>query len=396
MSEKSNKRAVSPNRESTEKEGVKSEMAVGRSVAGGEKKDRQLIVSAKENKVDVEPVKSLVAFLDRFLERKGKILTQDKKVFERLDRDLGEDDIKRLVEKFNAKDKDLKYCLILSDFLLEGSVSSAVRIELMNFVERVLSEYSLFSGIKNNSVLQVWLQGSKNSSDKLGFFEGQFRSLTRKDSAGKEKGFTDKQVGSLLCISAAWLYFKGESDFSTLTRYLSKSAFSTKGQSDHLIEPQAFAFATSMINSTKRQGFSYFLKMVSERERSLSQKLREYSADIESKASKIFTLNKQLRELHDQVSCLDKEKASINSRMESLEADVSAHQEKARHRDTHHEDSKDELRIKLKNVLEGELRDVLVKAKKAHAKGKHPVVEYQIDDALDILERELKRVDANG
>lgn len=335
-----------------------------------------------------EPIKTLKEFLERFLVRKGKLLKDDKTKFDSLDSSLDEESAARLSQQFHKQDKDLKYCLTLCDFLLEGSTESSCRKQLLNFIERVVGEYSHLSNIKSNTIFQLWLDKSDDNRDKLEFFENNFTRL--KGTDGKQ--FTPNQLGTLLCISAVWLYFKKESDFTTLTRYLSRSAFSTEGRSSNLIEPQAFAFATSMISSTKKKGFAYFLQKVSETESSLSQQLKVKAAESNQKSTQIFKLNQEIKNLTDKSVFLEAEKESLTSQVKQLEQGIKAHEEKARHRHTHHEDSKDELRIKLKNVLEGELKDVLEKAKKAHSKGKHEVVEYQIDDALDILVRELERV----
>ena len=65
---------------------------------------------------------------------------------------------------------------------------------------------------------------------------------------------------------------------------------------------------------------------------------------------------------------------------------------KLRHRAIHHADAIEALTVKLTNVLEGELKTVLDKALAAHSKGKAHVVEYQIHDALRILNREVARL----
>tara|TARA_R110000868_G_scaffold122037_1_gene323598 strand:- start:5725 stop:6054 length:330 start_codon:yes stop_codon:yes gene_type:complete len=62
------------------------------------------------------------------------------------------------------------------------------------------------------------------------------------------------------------------------------------------------------------------------------------------------------------------------------------------HRGIHQEDAIDALTNRLANVLEGELRTVLVKALVAHSKGKENVVGFQIKDALRVLSRELARL----
>lgn len=344
------------------------------------------------DKKELEVVTSLVEFLDRFVERKGKILALDKKVFDRIDRNFSEEHKLRLISIFLEKDKDLKYCISLSEFVLEGSLDSIVRLELLKFIERVVSNFSLFSNIKSNSIFQAWLDGCADRVDKLKFFEMNFRSLSGVDKNGKVSKFSDSQVASLLCISAVWLYFKRESNFFMLIRYLSLSAFNTSGVSSNYIEAQAFGFAASMISSTKKKNFAYLLKMVSEAERKLSAQLEEKAFESANKTKKILSLDEECVKLNNDLSLLTGEKEELLSEIEQLKQDVSNLELKTRHRDIHHADSKDELRIRVKNILEGELKDVLDKAKKAHSKGKHGVVEYQLDDALEILDRELNKV----
>ena len=350
----------------------------------------------KVNKKSVTSAVSLSEFLRRFIESKGKVLPQDRKIFDKLDRDLTEEKQVELVDLFLEIDSDLKYCLILADFLLEGSRNSSIRIQTLDFIERVVSGYSIFSGINNNSVLGTWLVSSKGGSDTLGFFENNLRDLCVPESKGKKKHFTEAQVATLLCISAVWLYFKRESDFSTLMQYLSRSAFSTEGQSSGQIEPQAFSFATSMFLSNKRKNFGYFLQLVSEKERVLSQKLTEKTTESTNRNEKISSLNINNIELEEKNYRLKCEMDSLEGRVKILEGEVLEYREKARHRDTYHEDEQNSLRIKLRNVLDGELKDVLEKAQKANEKGKREIVDYQIDDALAILKRELKKVESNA
>ncbi len=366
-------------------------VGIRKSVGSNGKKGNES--NTDKNKFDV--VGSMVEFLDRFIERKGKIFSHDKKVFDRLDRNLTEENKLRLVSIFLEKDKDLKYCLALCDFLLEGSLESLTRLELLNFIERVLSEYSLFSKIRNNAILQTWLDSASAGADKMGYFEGHFRALSGVDGKGKVTKFSDAQVATLLCISAVWLYFKKESNFFMLIRYLSSSAFNTKGMSNNYIEAQAFGFATSMISSTKKKGFTYFLQMVSDTEKSLSNQLQSKSLESAEKAKEILDLESKVKNVSNEISVLQNEKTVLEGAIDELDNKVSSFQEKSRHRDTHHADSKDELRIRVKNILEGELKDVLLKARKAHSKGKHDVVEYQLNDALEVLDRELNKVSEN-
>ncbi|MBL4799414.1 MAG: hypothetical protein JKY50_18580 [Oleispira sp.] len=373
---------------------VKNTSAVDKTI------DRNEVMNARDSKKmaaksDASDIVTIVDFLEKFLDRKGKILAEDKKSFDLLKRNLNSENKQRLVNQFLEKDKDLKYCLTLSEFLLEGSRSSSARLELLGFIEGVLSSYSYFSNIKTDTLLQGWLAACEGTVNKLRFFENQFRLTKGRDGKDKEKTFTEGQIGTLLCISAVWLYFKKESDFNSLTRYLSQTAFSTEGQSTALIEAQAFAYATSMISSTKKKGFAYFLQKVNETERKLDEQLKLQTDKLNFKSTEVLSLNKQIEALKDERDTLANEKQIAVDREAKLDAEVTHQQEKARHRNTHHEDSKDELRIKLKNILDGELKEVLGKARKAHTKGKHDVVAYQINDALDILQRELKRVDSN-
>lgn len=362
--------------------------------------DRNEVINTRGSKTmaaksDASDILTIVDFLEKFLNRKGKILAEDKKSFDLLKRNLNSENKQRLVNQFLEKDKDLKYCLTLSEFLLEGSTSSGVRLELLGFIESVLSSYSYFSSVKSDTLLQGWLAGCEGATNKLRFFENQFRLTKGRDGKDRDKKFTEGQIGTLLCISAVWLYFKKESDFNSLTRYLSQTAFSTEGQSTGLIEAQAFAYATSMISSTKKKGFAYFLQKVNETERKLDEQLKLQTDKLNFKSTEVLSLHKQIEALKDERDTLANEKQTAIDREAKLDAEVTHQQEKARHRNTHHEDSKDELRIKLKNILDGELKEVLGKARKAHTKGKHDVVAYQINDALDILQRELKRVDSN-
>ena len=346
----------------------------------------------KENKKAPKVAVSLPEFIERFIESKGKLRSQDKNAFDKLDRDLPEIQTVRLVKLFLEKDTDLKYCQALSNFVVEGSKDSSIRIQTFNFIERVISEYHLFKDTHSNSMFQTWLQKSSDKTNKLEFFKDQFELLQKNYDTNSLRQYTKDHVTTLVSISAAWLFFKKESEFSSLTRYLRRSVFANTEQAGYLIENQAFAFATSMISSAEKKRFGYFLQIMIDQEISLSQQLQIKLNEANNKTTNIKFLTDQNINLSKELSQLKANYDLLESKIKMLEIDADRNLEKNKHQDISHKYSSNKLNTKLKNVLEGELKDVLEKARIAHRKEKHAVVEYQIDDALDILSRELKGI----
>ncbi len=64
-----------------------------------------------------------------------------------------------------------------------------------------------------------------------------------------------------------------------------------------------------------------------------------------------------------------------------------------RHQNIHHQDALDEMRIKCRLCLEGELYTLLEKATGAHKKGKAHVVEFLLDDALWVLDQQIEKLE---
>lgn len=93
--------------------------------------------------------------------------------------------------------------------------------------------------------------------------------------------------------------------------------------------------------------------------------------------------SKQIQVLKQRID--DMQVKALEERIESLETRII-------HRGIHHADAIDGLTTRLANVLEGELKTVLEKGLVAHSKGKANVVEYQLEDALRVLSRELSKL----
>ena len=350
----------------------------------------------KENKKVPKVAVSLTEFLERCIKSRGKLRSQDKNVFDRLDRDLPEKQMVRLVNLFLEKDTDLKYCQALSNFLVEGSRDSSIRLQTFNFIERVISKYHLFKDTNSNSIFQTWLHKSSDKANKLEFFKDQFELLQKNYDTNNLRQFTKEHVTALVSISASWLFFKKESEFSNLTRYLRRSVFANTEQVGYSIENRAFAFATSMISSPEKKRFGYFLQIMIDQEIRLSQQLQIKLNEANNKTTNIKVLTDQNINLSDKLSQLETKNELLESKIKALEIDANLNLEKNKHQDIRHDYSSNKLTTKLTNVLEGELKDVLEKARTAHQKEKHAVVEYQIDDALDILSRELKGIKTHG
>ena len=325
----------------------------------------------------------------------GKNISQEsKKAFGTFDIKTTEQERQELLALAHEKDKELRITLSLAEVVLEGAINSRNHEILLSFIENVASNFESLSQVATNTIFQSWLDNAKDNSDKLTFFEGQIKRLTTK--SGKKLINTQlpaSKINNLLCIAAIWLYFKKAADFSALISYLSRSAFDIKGESGNHIEAGAFAFAASMITSTKKVKFAYLLSMVSQTEQTLRNELLQKKVQASHLDQRLTQSRENNQELVFSLEHTKQENSALANTISELEAKLKLRDERALHTKIHHNDSIKKLRVRFFRLLEEEIAVVINNAKTANSRiepnQKTAIVDYQLNDALEIIKREL-------
>ncbi len=343
---------------------------------------------ASKQKVRSAAASSFVDFIRSAYET-GRIPHENKAAFAKFDINLTDKELSEIVAVATEKDTELRITLSLAEFVLEGGEYSRNHEILFGLVENVVSNYASLANVKTNTIFQSWLDGGRSDYDKFGFFVGQIDALTVPSENGENRPLPDSKKNNLICIAAIWLYRKRQAGFSDLIRYLSRTAFTIKGEAGAHIESSAFGFAATMITSTKKAKFAYFLSQISNDENRLKQKLANTESEL-LLAKKLIadakSSEEQLKEALNQGETLITEaKLKITELMNELEKS----RQYAQHTKIHLNDSKDDLRVKVLRTLDEDLRSLLLKAEKANSRSRAEIVDYLLKDCLETIDREV-------
>ncbi len=367
-----------------------------------EKKSEQKVFNKGESIEDLEgkkstkpksgKLKSASTFQEFFLAlyTDGKLVKQAKSKFSKFDINLTNDEIVKLVNLATEKDKDMRITLTLAEMVLEGGEHSRNHEFALGLIENIVSNYASLARVRTTTIFQSWLDASDGASDKLGFFSGQIDQLKTISVENEEgKPLQDSQKNNLLCIAAIWLYRKRKAGFGELIRYLSRTAFTLNGESGSQVESRAFGFAASMITSTKKAKFAYFLSQISSNELKFRQQLSTSQSELENVMRRLDKSSKKNENLNQELLEVKKELSEETMRNNKLKEDLEISRQHVKHSEIQYKDSKDDLRVKIVRLLEEDLRGYLSKAEKANLRSNADVVDYMLKAALETIDREV-------
>lgn len=319
----------------------------------------------------------------------GRIPYENKAAFAKFDINLTEKERSEIVAVATKKDTELRITLSLAEFVLEGGEYSRNHEILFGLVENVVSNYASLANVKTNTIFQSWLDGGRTDYDKFSFFVGQIDALTILSENGENRPLPDSKKNNLICIAAIWLYRKRQAGFSDLIRYLSRTAFTIKGEAGAHIESSAFGFAASMITSTKKAKFAYFLSQISNDENRLKQKL-DYTESELLRAKNLIADAKSREELLKEALHQGETRiAEANAEISVLTQDLERSRQYIKHTEINLNDSKDDLRVKVLRSLDEDLRSLLLKAEIANSRSKAEIVDYLLKCGLETIDREV-------
>jgi hypothetical protein len=343
---------------------------------------------ASKQKVRAAAASSFFDFIRAAYET-GRIPQENKAAFAKFDINLSDKERLEIVEVATIKDTELRTTLSLAEFVLEGGEYSRNHEILFGLVENIVSNYASLANVKTNTIFQSWLDGARTDYDKFSFFVGQIDALTIPSENGESRPLPDSKKNNLICIAAIWLYRKRQAGFSDLIRYLSRTAFTIRGEAGAHIESNAFGFAASMITSTKKAKFAYFLSQISNDENKLKQKLA-YTENELLRAKKLIADAKNSEEqLKEALHQGETRIAKANEEISVLTQEVERSRQYVKHTEIHLNDSKDDLRVKVLRSLDEDLRSLLLKAEIANSRSKAEIVDYLLKSGLETIDREV-------
>ena len=353
-----------------------------------ERKGLEVKASKKGNR---EPPKSLGEFITQVLNGR-KISKEDGRVVGKLDGQLSSRDREQILAVAEAKDKDLRATLSLAEFTLEGPGYSRNKDLIFSAVEYIVSNQNSLKKNQTNTIFQAWLDNSCVGTNKLSYFAEQIDRIRVIEEGKTSKDLSIIKRNNILCIAAIWLYFKKAADFSSLISCLSRSAFDIKGQAGRETEAGAFEFATSMITSSKKNKFALFLERYISREENMKAELREKELEIVSYVSRLSSERDNVRQLREDILEKQSQLEELEIRVKALTKEIAHREEAATHADIHHEDSKEEIKVRIARLLEKEVVQLVETARIANLRTppKVKVVDYQLNEILERIERELE------
>jgi hypothetical protein len=334
---------------------------------------------------------SLYDFVFHFYATNKQVSKKFKDAFKKLYDNISGDQSDKLFALARGKDQEFSKTLSLAEFVLETSGKDNQRDQVMVFVQRVASNAGSLSVTSSNAVFQQWLDDQKKHPDKLEYFFSQINKINDgKDKKGKLKKLPGKVQNNLGCIAATWLYYKNETTLEQLIAHLIKTGMDLKGEKGDLVRSRAFAFLSSMIKSTNRKKFAYFLDHVGENERKLTSSINEKDVEIsqisrrldkvniefKDKSNELFRLGDELKEKQEQLDIETKKAAEL--------------EEQLQHSSVHHGAERNSADIQFTTVLK-ELLKTLKLANTAFSRGsdKENILKYQLKEMERIINKEL-------
>jgi hypothetical protein len=234
-------------------------------------------------------------------------------------------------------DPDFGRTLSVAEFVLETSGQSNHRDKVMDFAQRVASQAGSLASTGKNTVFQDWLENNRAATDKLSVFYGKIERITDgKDRQGNPKKLAKKPKENLGCIAAMWLYHKGEATPPQLISHLMRSGMNLRGEAGQQVESRAFAFVASMVKSTNKRKFAYFVDYVGKNEARLTAQIRQGTEVNRELSREAANLRDSLRSVHSQLDREQQEKEGLQLQVDELRRQLHELEEQRKHDSVHH------------------------------------------------------------
>lgn len=324
-------------------------------------------------------------FAKQFYQSKQPPGEQFKKSFGDLESKFSQDDSESLLELAKVEDKELNRTLALAEFLLETSVRGDYRDKLIHFLQMVASNVGSLSKTPRNDEFQRWLDECIASPSKLDYFVSRV-DLVRTLEA--DKPLPKNLKNNLISIAAIWLFTREQVQVPELISVLRKEGMNLEGEVGRRVDARAFAFVASMIRSSQKKRFAYFIDWVDRTRSIIDSQLtaeRAVSADrqkrIEALASRCAELEARLEETRGRHRIVEADLAAQVQEVEKLSLAL-------KHREIHHGADRSFSQADHAATLE-DILETVGRARKALEKEKLDITDNLLETVEDKLREEL-------
>ena len=305
--------------------------------------------------------------------------------FGNLDPGFSQDNHEALLKLALAEDKDLNRTLLLAEFLLETTSRREYRDQLIHFVQAVASHTGSLVKTSRSDEFQQWLDDSGASTNVLERFVSNIERIRQVDG---DKPLPQKLRNNLISIAAIWLFTRKAIEIPQLIKVLRVEGMNLEGESGSHVTARAFAYVASMIKSTTKRRFAYFLDW--------TDKARELvEAQLEHERAASAALRQQAKTMGEEGIRLKHELSEALEKIASLAGELERSQEKSqklstelRHKEIHHGAEKSSTEADQTAFLH-EILSSVEDMRIAMSKEKLHVVAYNLEVIEDKLKAEL-------
>jgi len=290
-------------------------------------------------------------------------------------------------------DKNFSRTLSLAEVTLEVPGKKNHRDKVMSFIERVCSGAGSLSKVETNSIFQAWLDANNASRDKLNIFYNNIERITDGvDRNGQPRKLRQELRNNLSCIAAMWLYHRRETTLPQLINHLMQSGMNLQGEAGAHVESRAFAYVASMIKSTKRKRFAYFVDYVGRNEKRLTAQNERISAEKSGVVRQLRSVTAEKETLEAELQLAQEAVETKTAEIRDLQEQITELEKKRVYDGVHH-GAEFEKSTNTYNTLLNELLDSVEQAKTACDRGpeKIGVVEYQLEEMEHYIKQALKQ-----
>ena len=328
---------------------------------------------------------SLAEFVSEFYISKQPPSEQFKKTFGDLEDVFHQSEQDSLLLLAAKNDSDLNRTLLLAEFLLETSIRRNYRDKLIHFIQAVSSNVGSLSRTSRLDEFQNWLDGCGAARNKLERFVSNINKIVQE---GSEKPLPLRQRNNLISIAAIWLFTKSEIDIPQLITVLRNEGMNLDGETGPNNETKAFSYVASMIRSSSKKRFAYFLDWTDRSRRTVEAALDTERGIRISQAREIDSLNIELARQRDVTKETNEELRIQKLELEKKQAKLVLLEKEIGHREIHHGADKTSANARYRSSMK-ELLKAVELAETALDKEKYHVVKYQLETLSESLRKEL-------
>jgi chromosome segregation ATPase len=188
-----------------------------------------------------------------------------------------------------------------------------------------------------------------------------------------------------------WLYHKGEATPPQLINHLMRSGMNLKGEAGHHVESRAFAFVASMVKSTNKRKFAYFVDYVGKNEAKLTAQIRQAAEKNRELSQETAKLQGRLRSAHSELDQAHLKNDELQTQLDKLRGQFHELEEQRKHDSVHHGATIESADSQFNTTLK-ELAEHLRLARTALERGpeKRHILEYQLDEMVEIVSKGTK------